>query len=335
MAIARVWIRVFLLAGMLAPGVAGCMASMVPVKHVLAQDGTASPRVQASPQVKSGAEQAPAYDEAIFEKRIPGDQLVFLKQMAGMSSNDVWRDKRFRKLMKNGIPDCTFHYGVDMPLSDALDMVIKGSKDPVRIRDGRYMTVSGERGPYLNGRGFVWIDLREGIVLGGFYFHPTNGEPTPSVNLFSWQVREEALGLNELPPAFAEDLAQWSMDARVPRITTRYFITGSRRKVLLEHDEDFCAPVDGTVPPAGDGCLQMEADALDLDLDAANYVEQTHHATNATAWMINGPEQVAFLQMRITTCGGGPDPLGCRIRMTRERTERIIHRPVRPHPGRR
>ena len=37
------------------------------------------------------------------------------------------RDKRFRKLLHSVIPNCMFHYGHDMPLSDAVDEVIKGS----------------------------------------------------------------------------------------------------------------------------------------------------------------------------------------------------------------
>jgi hypothetical protein len=264
------------------------------------------------------------YDKAIFQKTIPIDQLTFLNQYAGAASNDLVRDKQFRKLIRSAIPDCTFHYGWDMPLVDALEMVIKGSPVPVQIRDGRYLIVSGRSGPYLAGRGFLWIDLQEGIALGGFYFHPTNGEPTPTVNIFSKQVvKEDALKLSQLPPAFAEDLNDWSAGARIPLITTRYFITGSNKKILLEHDEDYCATA--AAPPRND-CDQINADAANIDMDAAYYLEQTNHATNATAWMITGADQVAWLQIRATTCGAGPDPLRCRIRMTRERTRAIIGR---------
>jgi hypothetical protein len=266
--------------------------------------------------------QAPVskYDKDLFQNPIPGDQLTFLNQFAGATSNDVVRDKQFRKLVRSAIPDCMFHYGRDMPLIDALEMVIKGSSIPVRIRDGRYLTVSGHSGPYLGGRGFIWIDLQDGIVLGGFYFHPTNGEPTPTVNVFSRQVvKQDELKMSQLPPAFAEDMNSWSAEFRVPLITTRYFITGSNKKILLEHDEDYCAP------PRND-CDQMNADAADIDMDAAYYLEQTNHATNATAWMITGADQVAWLQVRESTCRVGPNPLRCRIRMTRERTHVIIGR---------
>jgi uncharacterized protein YecT (DUF1311 family) len=306
-----------------------------PAVDQAAADPSADPaRDPQQPAPQSPGLQAPGsnYDKAIFQKPIPSDQLAFLKQFAGAASGDLVRDKQFRKLMHSVIPDCVFHYGWDMPLGDALDMVLKRSPLPVRIRDGRYLIVSGRSGPYLAGRGFIWIDFQDSIALGGFYFHPTNGEPTPTVNIFSKQVKEESLKLSQLPLAFAEDLSQWSAESRVLAITTRYFMTGSNRKILLEHDEDFCAPAAGIAPP---NCQQMNADAADIDLDAAYYLEQTDHATNATAWMITGDDQTAWLQVRYNTCRVGPDPLGCRIRLTRERTHLIIRRrPLLPRPPR-
>ena len=125
--------------------------------------------------------------QTVFQNPIPNDQLSFLNQFAGSASSDLVRDKRFRKLLHSVIPNCMFHYGRDMPLDDALDLVLKGSPQPVQIRDGRYLLVSGRRGPYLGGRGFIWIDFEDGIALGGFYFHPTNGEPTPTVNVI-WRA---------------------------------------------------------------------------------------------------------------------------------------------------
>lgn len=300
-------------------------------------DPSANPRGGApspAPQRSQMPASTPAsnFDKAIFQKPIPSDQLAFLNQFDGAPSSDLVRDKQFRKLIHSVLPDCIFHYGWDMHLSDALDLVLKGSPLPVRIRDGRYLTVSGRSGPYLAGRGFIWIDLQDGIALGGFYFHPTNGEPSPTVNIFSKQVKEEALKMSQLPPAFAEDFNQWSVDLRVPPVTTRYFITGNNKKILLEHDEDYCAPAAGIAPP---NCQQMNADAADIDVDAAYYLEQTNHATNATAWMITGEDQVAWLQVRESTCRVGPEPLACRIRMARERTHLILRRhPVmRPTRG--
>ncbi|MGB7280785.1 MAG: hypothetical protein WBE13_00880 [Candidatus Acidiferrum sp.] len=284
-----------------------------------------------APQAQEPRTATSNFDKAIFQKPIPSDQLTFLKQFEGAASNDVLRDKQYRKLMHSVIPNCMFHYGTDMPLSDALEKVLTNSPLPVQIREGRYVLVSGRSGPYLTGRGFVWLDMQDGIGLGGFYFHPTNGEPTPTVTIFSKQVKEKSLLMSQLPPAFAEDLRQWSEESRIPAITTRYFITGLNEKILLEHDEDYCAPPDRASAPSQSDCEQMNADAADIDLNAAYYLEQTHHATNGTAWMIAGQDQVAWIQVRENTCRIGPNPLRCRIRLTRERTHMIIGQPL-PHP---
>ena len=269
------------------------------------------------------------YDPALFQRRIPKEEMAFLSQYAGRTSNELYRDKQFRRLMHEFVPDCTFHYGSDKSMFEALDEVIQGSSEPVVVREGRYVMLSGHMGPFLSGRGFLWIDMQEGIGLGAFYFHPTNGEPTPAVNAFSKQVMKEMLlDWSELPAEFAQDVTTWEQGDSVPALTTRYFITGSNKKILLEHDEDFCMPVSG----AGyDDCEQMNADAADKDMDAAGYLEQTHHVTNATAWMITDPDQVVWIGVRNRRCGGVADPLGCRIVMTRERTREILHAPP-PRP---
>src|SRR6202790_5166156 len=216
---------------------------------LLGVSGQESGKVQenAPPQT---AQPPPAaqFDKAIFRATISSDQLGFLTNLAGLDSDQAVRDKKYRKLLHNAVPNCVFHYGSDMPLFDALDMVLKGSTLPVQIRKGRYVMVSGRSGPYLSGRGFMWMDMQEGIALGGFYFHPTNGEPTPTVTIFSKQVRERTLALSQLPPAFAEDFSRWLSESYIKPITTRYFITGFNEKILLEHDEDFCAPKDGPTP---------------------------------------------------------------------------------------
>jgi uncharacterized protein YecT (DUF1311 family) len=278
------------------------------------------------PNARAQESQAPAplYDKAIFHDPIPSDQLAFLNHFAGLPSKDLVRSKQYRKLMESVILDCTFHYGRDMALADVLEMVLTGSPLPVEIYDNRYVMVSGRSGPYLRGRGFMWIDMRDGIALGGFYFHPINGEPTPTVTIFSKQVKEESLKMSQLPAAFAVDLSRWAAEPGISRVTTRYFIGGVDRKILLEHDEDFCAPVEGKTASAD--CEQINAEAADIDLDAAYYLEQTDHATNATAWMIAGPDQAAWIELRDDTCRAVSDQLRCRIRVTRERTHVIINR---------
>jgi hypothetical protein len=267
----------------------------------------------------------------IFEARIPAEQMAFLSGLQGVSSGDVIRDKQFKKVMKFFVPNCEFHYGRDMPLDAALHMAIDGSRTPAQIHDRRYFTIAGSRGPYLAGRAMIWIDMKEGIGLGAFYFHPTNGEPTPSVAVFSRQVKEKALGMSDLPETFAEDLSAWAGGSQVPVVTTRYFLTGGNMRVLLEHDEDFCSGANVNLAPEGEACEQMDADAADLDEVAAYYLDQVHYRTNATAWMI-GPDQQEWLVARDRTCGGVADGLGCRIRVTREHTRVLTGRP-RPRPG--
>jgi uncharacterized protein YecT (DUF1311 family) len=314
--------------GILLPNAAGHGSVDAQESGPLPQSSEPCPQ---EPQAQQPQAPVSKYDKAIFLKPIPNDQLAFLNQVAGKPSGDAVRDKQFRKLMQTVIPNPMFHYGWDMPLADALDAVLKGSPQPVQIRDGRYVIVSGRSGPYLAGRGFIWIDMHDGVALGGFYFHPTNGEPTPSVTVFSRQVKKKSLGLSQLPPAFAEDLSRWSRELSVPPVTTRYFIGGISKKILLEHDEDYCAPVVETTAPSENDCEQMNADAADVDMNAASYLDQTHYATNATAWMITDPDQIAWIQVRDNTCRVGPDPLGCHIRMTRERTHVIIRRNPMPH----
>lgn len=301
-------------------------ASQAPVSQ--APEQAAEPQVSAA--MPDAAIPGSHYDKAMFLKPIPAAQLDFIKGFVGASSYDLYRDRQFRKLMKSFVPDCMFHYGRDKPLSDALDEVFDHSSVPIEIREGRYVLLSGMEGKYLGGRGFLWIDLQDGIGLGAFFFRPTNGEPTPAMNVFSRQVKEDYLSLSELPPAFAEDFWRWSETAGVAPVTIRYFLTGSNRKVLLQHDEDYCRYQDGSAAPADSGCEQMNADAADFDLTAAEYTEETHHTTNATAWMLNGEDQ-AWLTVRNQRCGGVVDPLGCRILVTHERIYVITgHRPLRP-----
>ena len=49
--------------------------------------------------------------------------------------------------------------------------------------------------------------------------------------------------------------------------------------------------------------------------------------------MITDQDQAAWIQVRENTCSGGPDPLGCRIRLTRERTHVILRQHPLPRPG--
>ena len=309
--------------------------SLVSTTNLMAQEApsTSAPPAPSTAQTPTDLLPPPPppppsnYDPAIFLKPMPAAQLAFLTQFDGAPASDLFRDRGFRKLMKNFIPDCTFHYGSDKALSSALDEVFDRSQIPVRIRDGRYLLLTGLNGQYLGGRGFLWLDLYDGIGLGGFFFRPTNGEPTPSLVVFSRQIKAEPLALSDLPPAFTQDLVHWDDDAHIPPVLTRYFITGANRRILLEHDEDFCSLPDGSVAPRGSDCEQLNYEAADDDLTAAYYLEQVNYRTNATAWQISG-DQTAFIGLRDRSCGGIANPLACRIRLTRERVHVIAGRPT-------
>jgi hypothetical protein len=280
----------------------------------------------------------PAPDNAVFQKPLASDQLTFINGFAGRSSRDAVKDGKYRKLLHSVVPDAPYHYHRDMPLSDALEMVLTNAPLPVDIRDGRYAMVSSEAEPGAGGLGFLWTDMHDGIALGGFSFHPTNGEPTPTLTIFSKQIKDESLELNQFPEAFAEDLYHWSAATGVPPVITRYFINSEGIKIVLEHDEDYCVHPDGSPAPPQDVCDQMNEDAANVDMEAAYFMERTGYASNATARTAVESDQVAWIRLRDETCKIGPDRLKCRIHMTHERTRVLISRrhspppPARPRP---
>ena len=187
--------------------------------------------------VPGGAQTAPtppAQQSVEFQNPISSAQLAFLTGYAGHTTKELRKDKQFRALLKLTIPRTEYHYGRDMSLSDAVDEVLDGSPLPVNVRDGRFVTVTGLQGPYLRGRGFLWFDLQQGTALGGFYFTPTNGEPTPTLTIFSRQLKQTSLAIGQLPPAFVDDLSQWSAVSRVPAFSPRYFIPENGRKPRAE-----------------------------------------------------------------------------------------------------
>ena len=281
----------------------------------------------AAGQTEASAPPADAPDvrpsATVFLNRIPSDQLLFMNDYAGRPAKQLTADKRFRKLMKMVVPRTVYHYGRDMDLSDATESVVFGSRIPVAIRDGRYVTVSGREGPYLEGRGFLWFDMQDGIGLGGVYFHPVNGEPTPTLAVFSRQLQQTDLGMSQLPPAFAEDVGLWASQSRVPLISPRYFIPENGKKYVLLHDQDYCGRQNDEAAPPEAVCEQLNADAADADLDAAAFMAQSHNAANATAWAMR-PELITWIGIRDSSCGRGPNRLGCRVRMTRQRTRLLL-----------
>ncbi len=264
---------------------------------------------------------------ANFQKLIPAGQLAFLNDYANQPAKILLKDKRFHTLMKQTISRTEYHYGRDMSLSEAVETVLDGSMLPVQVRDGRFVTVSGSNGPYLGGRGSLWFDMQTGVALGAFYFHPTNGEPSPTLTVFSRQLSDDDLSMGQLPEPFAEDMEQWAADSRVNEVLPRYFIPDDGKKYVLVHDEDYCWHPPGTPAPDPDACQQMNANAADDDMNAAYFMQETGNAANATAWML-GSDQIVWIGMRDRTCGIG---LACRIAITRRRTRVLIGHPSGPH----
>jgi hypothetical protein len=231
-----------------------------------------------------GMPSLPPLDRAIFQKSITRNQLEFLNDYAGRPAYEVVRERRLRELVNMVVPYTPFHFGLDMPLPNAIEAILSGSPTPVEIREGRYMMVSTQGGRGA-ARGFIWLDMQEGIALGGIFFHPTNGEPTPTLTLFSKQVKQDSVDMGQLPVAFAQDLSQWAAMAGIPPITTRYFINASSEKIVLAHDEDFCRRTEGMPAVPEDVCKQMNANAAEVDIKAAHFLDQTHYASNATMRM--------------------------------------------------
>jgi uncharacterized protein YecT (DUF1311 family) len=260
-----------------------------------------------------------------FQNKLSGDQLAFLRAYAGKPAKELLKDKQFRNILKLITPNTEYHYGRDMRLSETRDSILDGSRNPVVVRDDRYAMVPGNQGPYLHGRAFMWFDLQEGIGLGGVYFHPVNGEPTPTLAIYSRQLKDTTLSMIQMPADFASDVIQWATQEGIPPVTARYFIPENGKKYVLVHDEDYCDHPADQPPPPQDRCQQLNAEAADADLNAADFMAQTGNAANATAWMLS-PSQVAWIGIRNQGCGAGPGFYACRVRMTRRRVRQIVIR---------
>jgi hypothetical protein len=286
------------------------IAGVVLLANAAAQDTSAAPEPQPTPPPAS----------VVFQNTIPSEQMAFLSDYAGRSTQEIRKDKRFRALMKLTIPRTTYHYGVDMELSAAVDLVLEGPSLPIAVREGRYVTVASYGGPYLDGRGFVWFDIQNGLALGGVYFHPVNGEPTPTLAIYSRQLRETSLGMSQLPGAFAVDLAQWILAAKPLYVSPRYFIPENGKKYVLVHDEDYCSHSEGSPAPPEASCMQLNFEAADSDVSAAYFITHARNAANAMGGKV-GKDQTDWMWARIKACGGS---LECRIRKSRERTRELL-----------
>jgi hypothetical protein len=279
------------------------------------------------PQAASAAQPAPTPlppQPAVFHDLIPTDQLGFLADYDGKMPKDIERDKRFRHIEGLITPNTTYFYHYDRELSETRDLMLDEDPMPISVRDGRYVMVASAGGPdqHMHGRGFIWIDMQTGMGLGGVYFKPSNGEPTPTLTIFSKQLTDTYLGMSQLPPEFLVDLNQWALIARVHSTSPRYFIPANKKKYALIHDGDFCAHAEGTVAPPEDECEEMNAEAADADLEAAWFMKATGHLSDATAYLLE-PEFTAWIAVRQRACGAG---LACRVVYTRRKTLELLGR---------
>jgi uncharacterized protein YecT (DUF1311 family) len=297
------------------------------------QDSAPAPQAApAAPPDSAQGPNAPQLAPAIFQGTIPADQIAFLKDYNGKMPKQILKDKRFRDMEKEITPPARFFYHFDRALSEARDEALDDKPFPISVRNDRYVMVSSAGGgdPQAYGRGygrgFLWFDMQMGIGLGGIYFHPNNGEPAPTLTIYSKQLSGTDLSMGQLPPEFEEDLRQWATRAGLEAISPRYFIPDNKKKYVLIHDEDYCA-YPGNAPVLG-GCQELNVEAADADLNAAYFMHLTGNASDANAYMLSS-EQAAWLALRERTCLG-PNGAACRIQMARQRTAVLMGHPMPP-----
>jgi hypothetical protein len=259
---------------------------------------------------------------AVFHDLLPTGDLGFLADYDGKMPKEIERDKRFRHIEALITPPTYYFYHHDRELSETRDLVLDEAPMPISVRDGRYVMVATVGGPDQNmtGRGFIWIDMQTGIGLGGVYFRPSNGEPTPTLTIFSRQLTDTYLGMNQLPPEFLVDLNQWALIAKVHATSPRYFIPANKKKYALVHDGDYCEHAEGTPAPPQDECEEMNAEAADADLEAAYFMKETGHLSDATAYLLES-DFSEWMTLRQRTCGTG---LACRVVYTRRRVRELL-----------
>src|SRR6185437_3201551 len=99
-------------------------------------------------------------------------------------------------------------------------------------------------------------------------FKPTNGDPTPTLTIFSRQLTEVSLGLSQLPPAFDEASNEWATVQHFPVVSPTYFIPENGKKYVLIHDRDYCDTASGASGAAPSLCERLNANAADDDVNA-------------------------------------------------------------------
>ncbi|HEY6357721.1 MAG TPA: hypothetical protein VIX35_05730, partial [Vicinamibacterales bacterium] len=203
---------------------------------------------------------------------IDADHFQWVKDLSGESTHDATLAGHFSDLVLDVSPDATYHFHFDMPVGSALRAILRGAGEPVTIRANRFAMLSACDTPTCTGaRAFVWVDTEHGVEIGGIEFEPSNGEPTPTLTLFSKQVLDPVTKRVQLPADFIEDLATWTRVSRRRATPARYFINGQGVKTVLAHDEDNCHGADQS-SLAATLCRSLNVDAAEQDLAAAYYL---------------------------------------------------------------
>jgi uncharacterized protein YecT (DUF1311 family) len=261
------------------------------------------------------------------------DRLAWLKGLkAGEPTRDATLAGGFAELLADVVPDATYHLGQDMPFANAVTMVLRGASQPIIIRADRYVMLAACQSPTCSSaRAFLWVDTQQGLAIGGLEFNPSNGEPTPSQTLFAKQLLDPITRLDRLPPAFVEDLGQWSKGARLRTPMARYFVNGQGLKTVVPHDEDNCQGGDRSSLTLT-LCGSMNLDAAEKDMQAAYYVLLSSFAEGTTMRGALKADQDKWIQDRQTSCGTASDSvtLACRLKSTRDRVQSLIAVYIKP-----
>ena len=254
----------------------------------------------------------------------PG-RLSWLRDLAGASTHEATLAGHFDDLVSDAAPDVAYHFHVDMPVANALRMILRGAGEPILVRANRFVILSACNTPACSdGRAFVWADTERGIEIAGIDFAPSNGEPTPTLTLFSKQVLDPVTKRVQLPPDFVEDLATWTRASRHRSVAARYFVNRDGIKTVLLHDEDNCHGADRS-SLAATLCRSMNLDAADQDLAAAYYVLLATFADKTPMRAALQADEDKWLADRKATCGVGTDgpALACRLKAAQERASAL------------
>ena len=252
---------------------------------------------------------------------IDPERFTWVRDLAGGSSHDATMAGHFPDLIADVSPDVPYHFHLDMALGNALRVVLRGTAEPVVIRVTRFVTLAACDTPTCSGaRGLIWIDTLKGIEIGGIEFAPSNGEPTPTLTLFSKQVQDPVTRRAQLPADFIEDLATWARRSRSRGPAARYFVNGQGLKTVVAHDEDNCHGADQS-SLEGTLCRSQNMDAADQDLAAAYYLLFNSFAEGSTMRAALKTDEDKWVADRRTSCGAGADgpTLACRLKTTRDR----------------